>query len=143
MNNIRQRIVRVQRMKAIEQNQLDVLAAGLSSLEARIQGYHDRIAELDVELGSLGDVWTTHSLTMQNQMSVCAMAIQRKSVELQLLITETEAARDEVLAQVLEAKTKIKGWESLVEKLVKQERQEQANVEAGVADDMYLVKHKR
>ncbi|MEM8736044.1 MAG: hypothetical protein AAGG44_17575 [Planctomycetota bacterium] len=135
-----QRTKRVSRLKQIEDSELSLRLTKLNELIARRQVEIDRRQQLVVTFENQSDVSQTGRVEQirgqLHWMEHLSLSIRRADEK----IAEINATIDYQRSLVLEQKAKVRGWETLIDQMVAQEKADISNQEAAEADDRFLAR---
>jgi hypothetical protein len=132
---------RAERLRALEQSRLDSLAAELLKLEARLAEHTARLQGVISELHRTASRDWSASLGQHRQSMAWIEHLQASAVALQQEAQAIALERDELRTKTLSQRSKVRGWDSLLQRLLAQQARELERTESLVADDRYLNQH--
>ncbi len=138
MNTIQKKILRVQRLRSLQQGKLNSMVEQLAVIESQLDCQFQQLTRLNMQLENGATLWGNDSVKRHSQRVIWTDHLQRRIDETKRAINETESQREEMRRAVLEQRAKVQGWESLLDRFIAARNREQQSREFLVADDRYL-----
>ncbi len=132
------RILRIQRLRALEESKLNSLAVELAAIESRLTKQTGQLVRLKSQIDETSTSASDHSVDKHAQTMIWITHLQSHANNLKREISETVLQRNETLNRAMEQKSKVRGWESLADRLSAEANSELEKLESLVADDRYL-----
>ena len=141
MKAMQKKILRIQRLRALEESKLNSLAVELAAIEATLRRQTAQLARLNVQIEATSTPDSDHSIDQHAQTMIWIEHLQSHADNVERAISETSLQQNELLNRAIEQKTKVRGWESLIDRVSSEADSEFQKSEALVADDRYLNDH--
>lgn len=138
MNTEQKRILRVQRVRSLDQIKLDSLVVQLSTIETEIQKKKYQIEDVEREITSASIAATGQSV---DQIWQCLSWVERLVAclaDLQAGCKLLQEERDQMLAQIMLQKSKVKGWDASLDRLGTEVKLQLEKSESHTSDDLFL-----
>lgn len=117
MSQSKKKLDRMQRVRALEENQLNVLIGDLARIDAELASHRTHLADLEAmkEKG----LATTHrfSVELLTQNSVWIDSVNRSIRLAREIIHKAEEERQEAQTRVLDQRTRVRGLELLIDQI--------------------------
>lgn len=144
MSSIGKQINRVERLRVIEQRKLDALVGELSRILARLADLESQLRRLRREADAISqnEDWSgsgQQSIGRHMQVMICTEHLEARVTETRAQIQTTQQQRDAAQDEIAAQRAKVRGWETLLERLRAAENVESQRIEARNADDRFLM----
>ncbi len=143
MNGLQKQLSRANRMHAIDQSQFDALAIELARIESALAGQHRHIEQVKTHVDAAVSSPKGDSVAVHQQTMCYIKNLEDELVQLQENVKQTEQTRDECLSRVVAQRTKLKGWDKLIDKLRLRLDTERSMTDSVEADDRHLSQFNR
>ena len=137
MNRTRQRAATVQRMHLVQQSRFDQLAAELAQIVATLTDLQTRHDEIETTISN-SQCNSNASIDDLRYQKAWIDQLQAQKDAMTKAIAETQQQRDQTMVRIRDQKSKLDGWELLIDQLESELQQEYQRREAGEADDNHL-----
>lgn len=137
MSVLRKKMIRIQRLREMEQGKLNVLSAELAEIAAELLRQQELLNNLEREMNE-----TSTGQPDSVDAQACAMAwanrIQSLITQLKTRIAETEQCKSKLQSQAVQQRAKVRGWEFMIDRLNAETMDQQQRSESQIADDRFL-----
>ena len=138
MIELQNKLSRIRRLCEVDRSQLSTYVVELAKADSQIQQIQQRINRTNDELNRNGCQSGGETVAARHQSVYFADHLAVRILKLQPVLVDATKRRDDCMRMVVQQQTKIKGWETLIEKLNHELLLEQQNQESMIADDHYL-----
>ena len=138
MNSIRKKMLRVGRLRVLEQSRLNSLVVELAAIESSLAQKRAEIDRLQSQVDEASTRGEERSIEQHAQANIWIEHLQAVSRVLRSGIDETELERDKMRDEIIQQKAKVRGWDTLLERLTTLLSGESQKSEALIADERYL-----
>jgi flagellar biosynthesis chaperone FliJ len=140
MNQTRQKLTRVKRLRDLEQSKLNLLAVELSEIQSQLVKQRQAIATLQTQMNNLS-VGGVNAIADLYQTKIWCEHLQTQVTALDQEIDAAAAKRDQLILSVVDQRATVRGWESLLEQLSDKLSEETEKLGSLQADDRFLNNH--
>ncbi|TWU02176.1 hypothetical protein [Stieleria varia] len=138
MSALREKLRQVQRLRSLEQNTLDATSAELSFAESALQRIRSEQDSLEKQIRDLTLLHTQPSITELQQLMCFGVQLQERLAAIGQDVDKAIEVRDEVLARVIQQKSKVRGLETFIDRLRVDIDIAHERIQSAEADDRYL-----
>ena len=138
MNAKRKKMLRLQRLLALEQSRLDALSVQLAELESRRANQSRQLANLKTQIDTASAVQCGRSIASHSQTMIWIDYLQSLASELIAQLHDITLQYNELVGRAIQKKIEIRGWQSLIDRLNAEAAGELLKLESLIADDRYL-----
>ncbi len=138
MDATRKKILRLQRLRTLEQSKLNSLAIELAAIESVLTDKSKQLSELHSQIEDASTLNNEPAIALHAQSLIWIRHLVSCRDILQTEIRETESKRDKMLAETIQQKAKVRGWESLIDRLNAELAGQLQNRESLLADERFL-----
>ena len=138
MNPLRRKLLRVERLRAIDQGVLAGLSAQLLASQTHVQNLRNCCDLWNAQADRLQVAGPAVSISQLCQSAVWLQNVQAQIDTLETRIREAEEQQAQLLERVTEQKSKVRGWDVLIEQLRSRIALELQSHDALAAGDRYL-----
>ena len=138
MIELQAKLARVRRLCEVDRSQLTAYVIELAKSEASLQQAQQQVTKTKDELHRASTEDLPASITARHQSALFANHLVQQLGNLQSTLVEVRELRDARMQSVIQQQTRIKGWESLIDKLNHELSLEQQKQDSLIADDRYL-----
>ena len=137
MQQERQRISRIRRLREIDDGRLNQLAVELGAIEQQVKQWSDHLANVQCEIReSLHG--SSEGVVTRRQSGVWTDHLHQVSVRLAKSIQFGASERDRVHGKMIDQRAKVRGWDLLLERLEGEMNAASEKVQHQEADDRFL-----
>ena len=138
MKLLRKKLLRIERVRSIEQGVLDRLSTQILVLQMHIHSLIARRDQLREQTDKLQAMERLPSVEQLCHSAAWLENIRAQTDELEMHIAEAERQQEALYQRVAEQKSKVRGWDVLIEQIQSRITLETHNREGLAASDRYL-----
>lgn len=139
MQKTRRRIIKLRRLREIDDGKLNQLAVELGTIEQRLNQLSNQLSQIHREIDDSFN-GSGEAVVTRNQTGVWTDHLHRVSLQIAEAIQRGTEEREQMHDRMIQQRAKVRGWDLLLERLEEEVHAADEQTQHQEADDRFLSK---